>query len=611
MAVRFVQNHLTAGESDAVSWIAVQSPDRSTQRAGLRHMPSTVLLRLQDGAAWLLSTFDAHPWDTCKVNQAAEFLIKVGDSWPWERLAVRLSDDLEMPKISVENIPLDSGAETLFKLIKVTDSITRQWLQHNPDVSCLSRIVDDRQSLHRELVARVEVALGQFLAQLDAESVALLSPRGMLPSEYNYLARGRPHRLYRMQFAQNFPLLLGAVVGQDPDKRWSAFRSEIDLGQSPISSISKQFHVSPSTVRCLRRVSPSEAGPEWESKPHKLLTALDAVAPEHRPRNAQQWQLLSRQYKQCTDLFNGSPAHAALVGARLRHAMRITARQGLQFPEADTNDIELIERFRDAFKQIVLNHFQLDRSRTAVGMERRGAIAIGIDRYLGRLAWPRLTELARKFSQELSFAVVRHRDLIDFIDSQRYWCFIPDGEFIAPNGMVVICLEDIAALRKHGQTIDNCLAGGHRAQYHEACASGRSMIVAVLAQESRRTLSTAEFRLQTAIATTSSGHNLRVALKLVQHTGRGNTSPGFAETQAISALVSVFESSIWQAHAIKGIRAIAQRGLVAASAGTTKPMLFASREAFQRTFGESRTVQVFQEVASGEAHGLPNRIELK
>ena len=72
-ALRIVQEHLASREGDAVSWIAVQSPDSGAYRAGLRHMPCTALMRIQNGTAWLLSTTD-HPWDAERINRAGALL---------------------------------------------------------------------------------------------------------------------------------------------------------------------------------------------------------------------------------------------------------------------------------------------------------------------------------------------------------------------------------------------------------------------------------------------------------------------------------------------------------------------------------------------------------
>lgn len=555
----------------------------------LRNVSSTALIYSSSGYIWLVSMRN-HAWNEELVSEVEEFLAAHLQTWSWQRLEVGLSDTIEREVVLHKVCLLDDKLSVL-NIPSVADAIFRSWMSQQrrlPDLALLSRT---KAELVRRIERSADMAVAEFMDLVNPNIKALSEPASLSLDLYNYVANPEHHR-ERLQFTKDFPLLAKFVYSADTKSVWRELGLVIDQLGSPVRFLSDALKVAPAAVRALRAVTAFDVGPYFEAHPTELIALLDSFPAEHLPKSPGHWCVFQEQYSIAKKFFGRSPAGAILVKARVGHALRFVVGLKREAIQIQAQDVHKVERLRAGLIQSSYSNYGVEQDH-CLDIQRRASISQKVDHFLGHLSWIRLLELSRKWEKCYGEATERNADSIKFVSGDRYWNYIPDGGFVAPNGRTVRCLLTSAELKIQGVALGICLANpGHRATYHEECLRGS---VAIFAVHDSRGLagSTAEFRL--SMVRHGSGESV-VHFELLQHKGLKNQTPADADAKAIDALKGQFLTPPWQAQAQEGLRLSARRDAFRRQdSGVSAALAVVSLQAFSDVFGEARANELLRQ----------------
>jgi hypothetical protein len=522
-------------------------------------------------------------WTEELVFKVDEFLMARRETWSWHRLEVGLSDAIERQVVLHKVCDLDDKLSAL-EIPRMADAIFRRWmsLQSNlPDIVLLTRM---KEALLTRIAHSADLAVAEFMGNVNPNIKALSDDASLSLDLYNYVANPAHHR-ERLQFAKEFPLLAKAVCSARARSVWHELGLMIDKLKSPVRFLSETLKVAPGAVRALRAVKRTDVGDYFEAHPAELIEILDSLPAEHLPRSPEHWCVFQEQYQIAKNFFGRSPAGAVLVKARVGHALRFVV--GLNRPamQIQAQDVRKVERLREGLVQSRYSNHSGEQDHS-LAIQFKASITTKVERFLGHLSWGRLLELSRKWEKCYAEAVESNTDSINFVSGHRYWNYIPEGQFVAPNGRIVRCLSTAGELKNQGVALDICLANaGTRADYHHECLRGSAAIFSVH-DSSGVASSTAEFRLSTVKAYSA---NSGVHFEWLQHTRLKNQSPAQGDIEAIDALRSRFLTPAWQTHALEGRRLSTQREAVRRQNNEVSVELtLVSLQAFRAVFGTPR-----------------------
>jgi hypothetical protein len=569
--------------------ICLPSSEMMVTPTPLRHVSSTALIHSSSGYIWLVSMWN-QAWTEELVSKVDEFLMTRRETWSWQRLEVGLADAIERKVVLHKVCELDEKLSAL-EIPRMADAIFRRWmsLQTNfPDIVLLTRM---KEALVRRIVHSADLAVAEFMGQVNPNIKALSGDSSLSLALYNYVANPAHHR-ERLQFATEFPLLAKAVYAAQTRSVWRELGEIVDKLKSPVRFLSKSLKVTPVAVRALRGVTATEVGAYFEAHPAELIEILDSLPAEHLPRSLEHWCVFQEQYNIAKNFFGRSPAGSVLVKARVGHALRFVV--GLSRPamQIQAQDVRKVERLREGLVQSSYSNHGGEQDHS-LAIQFKASITTRVERFLGHLSWGRLLELSRKWEKCYAEAVESNIDSINFVSGHRYWNYIPEGQFVAPNGQIVRCLSTAGELKNQGVTLDICLANaGTRANYHHECLRGSVAIFSVH-DSSGVASSTAEFRLSTVKAYSA---NSGVHFEWLQHTRLKNQSPAQGDIEAIDAFRSRFLTPAWQVHALEGRRLSAQREAVRRQNNEVSVELtLVSLQAFRAVFGDPRADELLRQ----------------
>ncbi|MFZ4478874.1 MAG: hypothetical protein ACOYNZ_03155 [Rhodoferax sp.] len=575
-----------------VKALCLPSSQMMSSPTSLKNVSSTALIYSSSGYIWLVSMKN-HAWTEELLSKVDEFLAPRLQTWSWQRLQDGLSDDMERELVLHKTCLLDDKLSAL-EIPRVADAIFRRWMLLQPSLPDLALLSRMKADLVRRIERSADLAVAEFMDLIDPRIKALSDPASLSLDLYNYVANPAHHR-ERLQFTTDFPLLAGFVYSADTKSVWRELGQVIDQLGSPVRFLSDAMKVSSAAVRALRAVTAFDVGPYFEAHPTELLALLDSLPAEHLPKSAGHWCVLKEQYNIAKQFFGRSPAGAVLTKSRVGHALRSVVGLKREAIQIQAEDVHKVERLRAGLVHSSYSNVGFEQNHS-LDIQRRASISQKVDHFLGHLSWIRLLELSRKWEKCYGEAVERNADSIKFVSGDRYWNYIPDGGFVAPNGRAVRCLLTSDELRIQGMALDICLAQtGHRATYNDECLRGSVAIFSIHCPRGVAS-STAEFRLSMVRA--ASGES-RVQFELLQHKGIKNQSPDSADALAIDALRSRFMTVPWQAHAINGLRLSGRRNAFRRhDKGTSAALAVVSVQALVGVFGEARANELLRDFSA-------------
>ena len=325
-------------------------------------------------------------------------------------------------------------------------------------------------------------------------------------------------RRNRGQLVETFPLLLPALVRRPCDHDLMQITAAIDEGLQLIEAIALLVGVQKKTVRFLRGIKPSQIGKNWIEDPLLLFRILDRVPDHRRPRNADEWRLL-------TEFWQGS-LHASLSGHReLNGFGEFGQHLFLGFCMAGYKKTEntLYHYLRRTgswagFADFVRNvgcwcerRAREQQFNDAVVGVARDQIAIEL---LTRYPAIRLLEMAEQWQQSTMRDRARAAKII-------HWpALLPEP--MTCQGLTVLTLNDSLQLFTEGAQLNHCVS-----TYIPMCLLGLSHILAIRG-DAGESLSTAEITLQ-------EDHVGWLSPVVNQHTGVNNSAPDARSARALAA----------------------------------------------------------------------------
>ena len=554
----------------------------------LRHVSCGALIRTPSGAVYLLRTV-GHVFTEERIAAASDLLVALADeivSASDPTLGSRLAYALELPAVQVLKPALDGSAPSQWDTRKLAVALRMQQLPRTgrePDPTALAAEVD---AIEAELNRALAAALGQFVAGMDADALAA-DPRCATDIDlYNYLARPEPERRRnRLQLAATYPLFLRAAATGDSDTAGGLIRRTVDAGLPLVDTLARQWAVSRSVLRGLRHRPAEVVGTQWESNIEGLVAIHDRLPAEFRPgEDPEAWRAFNEHVALAESVFGRRPWTSALALGWMRHA----AKRGWTRSAMSEAGVELTEEavaLVDGLRQALWETLRADSAVPSVAHADEAALVSRawhvVDRYLSTIAPRRLTELARRYRQEMAAARVELGNELSFAAGVGFWPVLPADCLSSDGSRVVVSLASPQALQQQGRVLGNCLGQASLSHYSSACSRGEAFIVAVLDAQTREPLSTAELRVKRA--GTSGGREVH----MVQHTAARNAAPSVQCRTALREVLARLRTDTYQQHLSDGLKAIAAR-----RRGDPRGQLELERRAMgsavRRTVGEGR-----------------------
>jgi hypothetical protein len=584
-----VMREPASGFSAPVPWVG-DRPDRvifppvddALAAAPLRNVTCCALLRLRDDSARFLR-MTAMPWTGDRLDAVERSLLRLdGDGASDPELARRIAYELGMPTLALANAPLDRVDPAAWDLRRTAVALVSRTLCRHPDRVEPSRAREQATALEQCLRADLERSLATFAAGLDPEARVVATRHGRLDvALYNFLVR-KPHRAWRLQFAQTFPILVHAAATGGWGSSGANIRAMVDAGLPLLKHLAARWAVSPGTLRCLLGRAVDHIGLAWQEKPHTLVRILDALRPEDRPGDGPEgWRRLDDAVMAAEEIFRRPVASSPLTLGWLREAARHgfarldETRGGRRLPP---EAVPLIDRLRTALVEHLATVAVAKLANNDGDL--RVAAATVADRQLAMLHPGRLAAIARDFALEYAPRRAALEREMRVADGRRFWPLLPRDFVAAAGARRVTPLATRAEFRQEGMAQDLCLQGGAElAHMAQACTSGEVYLLSVRDAGTGAPLSTAEIHVVRSLGVG------RPELRVRQHKARGNARPSPACAAALAEALSWAAGREVQEHLEEGRRDAWKRRK--ATPATVADLDFAvTREALRAALGD-------------------------
>ncbi len=498
----------------------------------LRNVTCCAMLRLRDRSIRFLRATNT-AWTTANLEAVERMLANLdGDRPASPEIFKRRASEIGIPTLTLANVIVDRVDSAAWNLRRTAVAAVTRDLRVNPDHWDPTRAAAATDAIEQRYRAGLERALASFVSQLDPQVRDVASDHGPLDvSLHNFLVR-EPHRLWRLQFARTFPILVHVAVNGPPGSGGARIRAMVDTGLPLFKSLAARWAVTPGALRCLSGRAVEHVGARWQDRPHALARILDALRPEDRPGDdPTSWKRLANAVAIAEEIFHRPVTSSPLTLGWLRTEARTQfARLGETADETSRGlppeAIAFVDRLRTALVQHLTDIAAADYGDP--GGEMRVAAATVADRRLAALSPSRLAMIAKKFTLEYAH---RRAVLVDEMRLAEGRVFLPllPRDLIATSGARrVTSLTTRADVRGEGLAQHLCIKDGSElASIVHACVSGSAYLLSVRHVQTGEPLSTAEIRVVRHL-----GVGLPT-LRVQQHKARGNANPSAACAAAL------------------------------------------------------------------------------
>lgn len=524
----------------------------------LSHAPCCALFRTAASSVWMLRT-TGHVWTEERIATAAELLLsptsKREATTPDASLETRLAYLLELPHVRVLRPVLTEVERSHWETRKLAVALRLQQLPEDAWVPEPALLAAEVELLESGLNSALRAAIHGFAEGLDHEVISV-EPRSLVEIDlYNFLVQPT-YRRNRLQFAKTFPLFVRAAATDGAGSLGGRIRSTVDAGLPLVSTLAKQWAVSPSVLRGLRQRPVDVVGARWESNIKSLVMALNALPAEFRPsQDPATWQAFNQCVGFAESVFGRRRWASPLALAWLRQAAkRGWTMQDIARASGDLQgSVALVDDLRQALVETLRAETGTPSTVGGDEVSHWARVTTSVDRYLSGIALRRLTELAQRFRQELAAARLEVADDMALILGTKFWPLLPEEHLSSDLSRVVVSLATPEEMMRLGLVLGNCLGTSSLAHYATACMNGEAFLLAVLEAESRVPLSAAELH----VSKRDLAH--RYEVRVVQHRAARNARPTTPCRAALSEVLSRLRSEPYQQHLRAVFRAIAER----------------------------------------------------
>lgn len=473
-------------------------PDRQLMTVDMnKSMPNyNILMEMKDGRVMFMALAQRKLPTQLELERIAKAMSKcAGDRQSTGQIETWLCDEAKVV-VQIKNDDIE-GISSWTSALKTTylDEIIRE----RKDAS--DGALRIRERIEQEWTARIE----HFVDMLDKSVVRISrAAGGLFPAYYNYLAADDVIiRRNRCQASERFPLLLSQLTGS---KTYGEIRDVIDGGAPLIEHLAEFHGVSKATVKSLAKLQVSFVAAEWKTRIGALLRLLGDIAPEHRPRNPQEWESF---FQTAAFVAKISKMPASTTHNRLR--LRASSRIRFKIPDGGFPDVEEVARtiddLLDAIREGLVWEVENVMKRSVPDLLVHKLIN-QVKLSMGNL--DKLQQLGRRYGEafrreQMSFQKIDQEIILGI----RWPSPLPDG--LLCNRRIVVPLCTPGELLQEGRDMKNCVGG-----YSGRCLRGNSQLWS-LRSDDGKPMST----LETAIV----WKNGLMVPKIIQHGAVSNSKP--------------------------------------------------------------------------------------
>ena len=517
-------------------------PGSLPRRTPVRHLDCTALLRSIDGRLWSLRT-QGLPWTPPMLSAAARLLATVGERIPANELALRVGFVVDC-RVSIHDALLES--DNAIAAPRRTAGMLLLGMDGAMGAAAAEpgTVLARRQAeLERDVRAGFARERERFVGTLDPVAMTLAGTAGA--DAYNFLVTGSAAtQRARRDLARTFPLLLPAAASDVAPEFGALVRETAESGAPFVRTLARALGVRPVVLRNLVGVPAERAGGGWSQRPRALLTLLDALRTEDLPGADDDlaWARFNQAAALAQRVFRRAPWTSPLALCWLRGA----ARGRWRMLERDAGEAArlndhaaAIDAFHDAASEALA---LLAEDLGAASEDARTAARMALDRRLAVSTPAALVRLGERFTCALAGARELLADEAGTLAGERFAPLLPT-DFVSRCGRRrVSSVSTPAAMQAHGRALGICLEGSYAAHYAAECVAGNAFLLAFHDTVAGAPCATAEVTLQRHHGTR------RLALEVVQFSGRQNHIPSMPCRQALREVLASVEAPAMQAH---------------------------------------------------------------
>lgn len=571
------------------AFVVLPSPEGPLPPAALRQVASCALVRLADATVWFLRARDG-AWSPERLATTARVLVAQA---PFRRDAARLTGtlrhELRAPTLAVLPAVLDEVDAASWDLRGLAIAIAIRSRCGSDGALDPAAIAEATRDVEDELRAALAPALAEFAGRTDSEAMrAVVAATGAADvAIYNYLVEP-PHRVWRLQLAQTFPLLLRAAAIGEAASVGETIRNVVDRGDPLVRTLAARWGVDGASVRCLRGKDAALVGRHWEGNVRGLARLLDALRPEDRPKeDPAAWARFNGAVAAAERIFRCPPWGAPVAQMWLRDAARRSI-DGSEEESArrvwDAAAVAAVHRFRDTLARVLeLEHGDASHP---PGAAARLALEAAANRFVASRQPRRLREIAERFERELRDPRTESARQAARIANRRHWPLLPNDMTSADGSRIVLSLIERDALDRHGNALDICLTGDYLAPASLDATQAAHFILGLVNAARSTPVSTAEIRVSRSL------RDARFHAEVLQHTGFRNRPPSRACASALAEALAAARSPAGQAHLEAAFRALRERARVSQAEADRRAERALLDDVLTRTLGPAMLAEI-------------------